>query len=204
MPLVITEITLFRHPQTDWNEEGRYQSKSDRPITQSGTHSCLRLVQAHKEFDFDLIISSEQSHAVFLAQSLASTIKLNEGIQKDARWAEVNHGKWEGLTYEQVRKAYPDEARKRFGDTWEYKLHQGECLKQVWGRISEAWDSILFKYSGKKIAVVTHKTPIQLFLCKAQKLTPDNHWQFEVDNCSSTRITYDSKEFTVTHQNKTY
>ena len=106
----------------------------------------------------------------------------------DRRWAETNHGRWEGLTYREVRARFPQEAATRFADALNGRPSGGESLAEVARRVAEGWAALLQQYPGGRVLVVTHATPIQLVLCAISGMSPALHWRWRIDLGSVTAI----------------
>lgn len=109
-------------------------------------------------------------------------------ISLDPRWAETNHGRWEGLTYADVTGRFREEAAQRFDDPLNGRVPGGESIADVLARVSDGWKSLLDQHSGGRILVVTHATPIQLILCMVSGTPPALAWRWRVDLGSVTAI----------------
>jgi alpha-ribazole phosphatase len=181
-----TSIWLVRHGQTELNKARRYQSISDGPLTPFGLRQASALAERLRRLPFQVAVVSPSQRAHVTAETiLADRIA---PIVADQRWAETNHGRWEGLTYGEVRARYPHEAVERFADALHGKPTGGESLAEVAERVGEGWRALLQQYPGGRVLVVTHATPIQLVLCALSGMPPPLHWRWRVDLGSVTSI----------------
>ncbi len=181
-----TSIWLVRHGQTELNKARRYQSISDGPLTPFGLRQASALAERLRRLPFKVAVVSPSQRAQVTAETiLADRIA---PIVADQRWAETNHGRWEGLTYGEVRERYPHEAVQRFADALHGKPTGGESLAEVAQRVGEGWRALLQQYPGGRVLVVTHATPIQLVLCALSEMSPALHWRWRVDLGSVTSI----------------
>lgn len=178
-------IFLFRHPQTDWNAEQRYQGLTDRPWSPPGQERANHLASESVFPPFDSVIHSPRSHARHLAEKLTSG---TAPLRPDDRWAEIDHGDWEGLTYKEVSQRFPESCEERFADPLNCDSHGGETLRAIHTRVMEAWTELTKQARGPAIALVTHATPIQLVLCHITGLSLERHWQFRIDCGSVTSL----------------
>jgi broad specificity phosphatase PhoE len=176
-----TDVWLVRHPQTDWNKERRYQSHSDRPLTEFGRMRADSIALRLRRIHFSAIISSGQLRTDSVARAVAEQQLHRPPIVRDERWREADHGAWEGLTYAEVVARYPEQTRRRFGDSWQSRAHGGESTADLWQRVEAAWDHALRQYNGQHILIVTHATPIQLLLCAMLNLPFEQYWQWRID-----------------------
>ena len=76
---------------------------------------------------------------------------------------ECDFGQWEGLTFTEVRRRWPDRL-----DAWlnspGVSPPDGESFDTVTIRVRAALDRLLETYGGEPVVVVSHVTPIKLIL----------------------------------------
>ena len=98
---------LWRHGQTPWNAERRFQGQSDVPLDETGQAQAARAARLLAALRPDLIVSSDLSRAAVTAAALARLTGLDVTLDKDLR--ERHGGCWEGLTDTEIRTRYPVE-----------------------------------------------------------------------------------------------
>jgi broad specificity phosphatase PhoE len=96
---------LWRHGQTTWNAERRFQGQSDIPLDETGQAQADRAARLLAALRPDLIVSSDLSRAAGTAAPLARLTGLEVMLDKDLR--ERHGGCWEGLTDSEIRERYP-------------------------------------------------------------------------------------------------
>lgn len=158
----------------------RYQSHSDSPLTAYGEAQVGALAWRLRRLRFDVALVSPVGRARATAALLAEAHPGLPCIDAPG-WADVHHGRWEGLTYAEVQQRFPHEVHARFAQGIEGKAEGGESLRDVIQRVQAAWADLLQRYPGGRVLVVTHATPIQLVLCTAMGLPPVQHWQWRID-----------------------
>lgn len=176
-----THVKLVRHTQTDWNKEGRYQSYSDRPLTEFGRGRAEAVTAPLLRGAYTTVVSTGLSRTEGLAARVAEGQQPSLEVEKDERWREVDHGTWEGLTHEEVAERYGEQARQRFGDFWNSRAHGGESGADLWERVEAAWEDLLRNHAGGRVLVVAHGAPIRLLLCSLLGVPLERHWQFRID-----------------------
>src|ERR1039458_8173889 len=105
-----TRLLLWRHGQTQWNVEGRFQGQSDIPLDAVGHQQAERAARLLAALRPDVIISSDLGRALATAAPLARLTGLTVTTDKDLR--ERHGGAWEGLTDAEIRTRYPEEHAK--------------------------------------------------------------------------------------------
>ncbi|MEY3094516.1 MAG: hypothetical protein RLZZ317_1019 [Actinomycetota bacterium] len=165
-------IILWRHGQTDWNIENRFQGHSDIPLNEEGHRQARTAAPLLKNLSPDRIISSDLIRAQQTAQALADICHLPVSI--DAGLRETHGGKWEGKTGAQNR----EEDFERFvhwldGDD-EPAGETGEKRSFIAQRAVSAIERALDN-SIRTLIVVTHGGTARCILGKMLGM-PMNQW----------------------------
>jgi glucosyl-3-phosphoglycerate phosphatase len=98
---------LWRHGQTIWNAENRFQGQTDIPLDETGEAQAERAARLLAALRPDVIVSSDLRRAAGTAAPLARITGLPVTIDKDLR--ERSGGVWEGLSDIEIRTRYPVE-----------------------------------------------------------------------------------------------
>jgi alpha-ribazole phosphatase len=181
-----TSIWLVRHGQTQLNKERRYQGVSDSPLTLFGRLQTEALARRLRRTPFTVAIVSPSERARLTAEAILAGRDVP--MVTDDRWAETNHGRWEGLTYAEVVARFPEEADRRFSDGLNGRAQGGDSLADVYHRVTDGWEALLRERPGGRILVTTHATPIRMVLCAITGMVPTDHWRWRVDLGSLTAI----------------
>jgi probable phosphoglycerate mutase len=138
---------FVRHGETDWNAEGRLQGQLDIPLNDVGRRqsaqcgTMLRGLIAARQMspgDFDFI-SSPLSRARETMEIMRGTLGLPRmGYTIEPRLAELSFGRWEGLTYAEVRALDGPVLAVRERDKWNFTTPEGESYAQLLVRV-RAW-----------------------------------------------------------------
>jgi broad specificity phosphatase PhoE len=87
-------ILLVRHGETPWNREGRYQGRTDIPLSSEGERQVRALGERLAGIQIDVAIASPLSRARRTAEAIlahhTAPLELDDGL------LEISHGKWEG------------------------------------------------------------------------------------------------------------
>ena len=95
-------IVLWRHGQTDWNIQNRFQGHSDIPLNKVGEYQAAHAAKILAAMTPSKIIASDLMRAKQTAAKLSELLDLPVAIDPDLR--ETNGGNWEGKTGEQNRE----------------------------------------------------------------------------------------------------
>ncbi|MFF5569069.1 histidine phosphatase family protein [Streptomyces sp. NPDC012623] len=100
-------IVLWRHGQTAWNLERRFQGSTDIELTPEGLAQARRSARLLASLKPDTIVASDLRRAVATAGELASVTGL--GVTYEAGLRETFAGAWQGLTHEEIVGRYGDQ-----------------------------------------------------------------------------------------------
>jgi len=160
-------LVLWRHGQTEWNVQGRFQGQSDIPLDEVGEQQAERAARLLAALRPDAIISSDLGRAMATAAPLGRLTGLTVSVDKDLR--ERHGGAWEGLTDVQIRTRYPVEYAQ-------WQPPEGESTATVADRAGSALDRIADGLApGSLAVVVSHGAAIRLGAARLLGL-PEELW----------------------------
>ena len=151
------QIILWRHGQTDWNVENRFQGHSDIPLNAVGHYQVKQAAKILRDLEPTKIISSDLGRAIETANALATLVGLE--VIEDVRLRETNGGKWEGKTGAQNRAMDYERFIRWIDGTDEPAGEIGERRSEVASRSTAAiFDHLDLSNRSKdeRLVVVTH------------------------------------------------
>jgi broad specificity phosphatase PhoE len=148
------KVLVWRHGQTAWNAERRFQGQLDIPLDDLGRVQAARAAALLAGFAPSAIVSSDLVRARETAQALADVTGLP--INFDSRLREIDVGVWQGLTFDEVSERFPAEAAAWRGGG-DGRRGGGESLVEVGERaVAAVEDALLSLADGGTLVVVTH------------------------------------------------
>lgn len=138
-------LVLWRHGQTSYNLERRFQGQSDVPLNETGIAQAAAAAPYLAALRPAAIFSSDLSRASATAAALARLTDLDVTLDKDLR--ERYGGSWEGLSDTEIRERFPVERV-----TWE--APDGETAAAVADRAGGALERIADGLAPGALAVV--------------------------------------------------
>ncbi|MEW2517998.1 histidine phosphatase family protein [Actinacidiphila alni] len=100
-------IVLWRHGQTAWNLEQRFQGNTDIELTAEGVAQARRAARLLAALHPDAIIASDLSRAAATAAELAAVTGLPVTHYEGLR--ETFAGEWQGLTHTEIVARYGEQ-----------------------------------------------------------------------------------------------
>lgn len=196
-----TRIILVRHGETNWNREGRYQGQIDTSLSEKGREQARLLGVGLKDIKIDAAYSSPLERAYETAKAVADhhglSIETLEGL------TEINHGKWEGLLSDEVKKDWADLVELWQTNPHEVLMPEGEDLRSVQDRAISALEKIVKGHENQTVLVASHDATNKALVCAVLGIDLKNFWQVKQDNTCINVLEYDNNKWRVCLLNDT-
>ncbi len=150
-------VLLWRHGQTDWNAEDRFQGQTDIPLNDTGRDQAKRAADRlaeHLGGDQVTIVSSDLSRALDTANELAG--RLDVGVHLDPRLREIYAAGWEGLTRPEMEAGWPDDYARWLAGDPDVLQGGGESRRQAATRAVQAITEHDAGMTGGTLLCVAH------------------------------------------------
>ena len=184
------KLFLIRHGQTDWNLEGKIQGSCDIELNHTGMKQAEELSNKILEegYKFSKIYSSLQRRAVKTAEILSLATNLDyisiEGLE------EMNLGKWEGLSWTDVKEKYQMEYEQWYINRRYTRTPRGESYQDLLERVLAVIHKIINE-NCEDVVIVTHSAVIMSIQCYVTNTPFDEMMKFKTENTSITELDSD-------------
>jgi probable phosphoglycerate mutase len=165
-------VVLWRHGQTDWNVENRFQGHSDIPLNKVGHYQASEAAKVLAALRPDRIISSDLIRAQETAAPLASLTDIKIEINPNLR--ETDGGLWEGKLASENRATHGELFANWYEGGDEPAGVTGERRSDVAKRAVAVIEKETTNFSGT-IVFVTHGGTVRSVLGSILKL-PIAQW----------------------------
>ena len=186
--MLSTRIVAVRHGETDWNATARIQGQRDIPLNDKGRWQAERAAQSLLAAGEPLsaIYSSDLSRAHATAQAVAAAYGMQ--VLSDIRLRERNFGEYEGQSFDQLERQWPqDAARWRARDaTW--APPGGETLTTLGERVRAVTDALAQRHPGEQIVLVAHGGVLDMMYRIATRQGVDAQRNWALGNASINRL----------------
>lgn len=185
-------IIFFRHGQTDFNIQGRWQGQTDNLLNEKGLEQAAQLGIKLSKFKLDVIYSSPLLRAVQTANTVVHHQKLPIDIVIMQNLREGNFGDAEGRTFDETRIQYHEQVDNFLNATqqnWDNHFQNGESKHQMFERVFSCFQEIVNR-PGKNIGISGHGGLLSALTCGL------NLKKVSFENCAVIMLTYDSESNT--------
>ncbi|MFF5280370.1 MULTISPECIES: histidine phosphatase family protein [Streptomyces] len=100
-------IVLWRHGQTAWNLERRFQGSTDIELTETGVAQARRAARLLAALKPDAIVASDLKRAAATAAELSAIT--GHSVAHDSALRETYAGEWQGLTHDEIVARYGEQ-----------------------------------------------------------------------------------------------
>lgn len=134
-------LIFLRHGETDWNVESRLQGQHDTPMNGRGRDQASAVGRQVRDWrgpelaGLRFIASPLQRTCETMRLARAAMELAPDAFETDPRLMELTFGRWEGLTWEELKARDPTAARAREGDKWSFTPPGGESYAMLAERL---------------------------------------------------------------------
>jgi len=157
-----TRLLLVRHGATALSAENRFAGAVGVDLSDEGRAQVHRLAGRLRAEKVAAVYCSPLSRTVETATILAAPHELSP-IHR-AEFQEVGHGRWEGLTREEVETRFPGEYESWEADPFTFAPVGGESGVAVLARALPAIREIVVEHEGQCVLVVSHKGTLRILI----------------------------------------
>ncbi|HLI27083.1 MAG TPA: histidine phosphatase family protein [Chloroflexota bacterium] len=165
-PAAPVQLLLVRHGETQWNREGRYQGRTDVPLTPAGRAQAAALAEVLRAEPLAAVYTSPLRRAYDTARPIAAAHGLAPVV--DARLMEIHQGAWEGLRPAEIERRWPALYRRWLQEPETVRLPGGETLAEVERRVLAALADLHRRWAGHTVCVVAHKVSLAVIHAAVQ------------------------------------
>ncbi len=185
-------IYLVRHGETELNRKGCYYGQTDIPLSACGRQQAGKLGRFFRDIPLQSSVISPLIRAAETAEIIMAEYTNEIKIYRDDRLAEQNFGIFEGQTYQELTKKYPQEWADWNRDFSGYRIPGGESFLDVRKR-TESFFFDLKKMSEKEdrefsVLLVAHKGTLGHLLAVSLGLPPEGYWNFVFEQGCYSRL----------------
>ncbi|MFH0847491.1 MAG: histidine phosphatase family protein [Chloroflexota bacterium] len=178
----MSRLLMARHGETELNSAQRYWGKSNINLSPLGVSQAEKLRERLRTERVDAVYASNLVRARLTAEIITEGRKLK--IMTCPELAEVNFGKLEGLTFEEISKQYPEIARLWLARSQELEYPGGESRSTFNNRVTGFLKRLEKHTSEESILIVAHSGVLRTLICELLGLNLDLRWQLRCDLAS--------------------
>lgn len=168
------KLFLVRHGETEWNKLGRFQGQNDNSLNELGLAQARDTARAAISWQPTVLYSSPLCRTMQVSEEISRLVGLP--VTLEPRLKELNLGKLEGVTGEEMRTAWPQVYETWRNDPQKVMMPGGESLVQLQERTWAAFQDLEQVHSQDDVIVmISHNFAIRA-LCGRLLGLPLSHF----------------------------
>ncbi len=186
-------IYLVRHCRPDLPDTSMCIGITDIPLSREGLKQAEKLKRYFSDKNINTIYSSPLRRAKRTAEIIADN-KFKVEIRKNL--SELNMGKWDGMTFENIKQKYPQEYFERGENFENYVVEGGESMSMCRNRVlAELW-SIVINSTGN-IIITAHAGVNRLILSELSGIDIKKGFSLQKEYGTISTLKYDGKNLKI-------
>jgi broad specificity phosphatase PhoE len=147
----LRHVVLVRHGETEGNSSTRFHGANDVPLSDLGRAHMREARFALRHESFDRVYASPLERSWEAARIVAG----GAPVQLAAGLREIDFGRWEGLTKEEIQAADPTRFEDWQNDPASYDFPGGEARAAFRARVEGAFD-VIASSGAASVVIVAH------------------------------------------------
>jgi probable phosphoglycerate mutase len=190
---------LVRHGQSTYNLKKLIQGQIDiSTLTDLGLSQAQQVGETLKAIAFDALYASPLKRAFQTAQTLREVIAAHRAVPPVTphdHLKEINLPLWEGFSFEQAEREYPQEFRQWFEDPANFAMALPDGsrffpVRSLYDRAATFWREILPQHPDQTLLIVAHSAINRALIATALGLGPERHENLHQANCAISVINF--------------
>jgi broad specificity phosphatase PhoE len=156
---------LVRHGATDNNlahPPVLQGCGTDLGLSEAGRHQAMCVGRWLSQCALSAVYSSALRRAVQTAEHIAEPHELL--VQRVEALHEVDVGRWEGRSWEEIERTEPERHRLFLENAVEHGYPDGENMSQLLERVRPVIEQLMRRHLGQSIAIVGHNVTHRIFV----------------------------------------
>jgi broad specificity phosphatase PhoE len=172
-------LLIVRHGETTWNREGRYQGRTDVPLSDEGEAQARALGQRLAGLPISIALTSPLARTRRTAEAVLGDREVV--LEPEAALIEISHGKWEGQLASDIEHSHAE----MFG-TWRTRpdrhVPAGPDAETLGDVEERAWPVLVRTCArlgaDETALIVAHDAVNRVLLCRVLGLPLTRVWTF--------------------------
>ena len=183
----MSDLLFIRHAETDM--AGTFCGHSDPELNKRGLTQLNELINRLRNEEIGSVYTSDLRRARTTAKPIAEAFGVDCHLRPALR--EINFGKWEGITWEELERQDDAYARRWIANYPRLPTPDGEHYDDFERRVLDEMKilSLEAETAGCRVAVVTHGGVLRTILRALHGCSEESAWEQTRSYCSVLRHT---------------
>ena len=180
-----TCIDLLRHGEPQGGN--RYRGQLDDALSEHGWQQMWQAVDGKD--CWQQVVTSPLCRCSAFAEALGEQQGLP--VIREARFAEVGFGEWEGKTRAELEQIIPGQVARFYQDPVSQRPPGAEPLDVFTARVQAGFEELLQRFPGQSLLVIAHAGVIRAIMAHILDIPAASMYRIHVKNAGLTRLKTD-------------
>ena len=171
----MTRVVLIRPGSTDYDEQNRIQGTLDIPLNSRGAEEASTTAEGLRAVSLNRVFSCAGASAGETARVIGK--KLGIRCRKLDKLQNLNHGHWQGLQVEEVRRKHPKVFRQWCEQPTTVCPPGGETVSDAYDRVARVLKPLLKRHRDEVFGLVVPEPLASVIRCYLLRLDPSKLWE---------------------------
>jgi alpha-ribazole phosphatase/probable phosphoglycerate mutase len=183
----MSDLLFIRHAETEM--AGSFCGHSDPELNERGLAQLGELINRLRTEEIGMVYTSDLRRAHTTGMAIAKAFGVDCQVRSALR--EINFGRWEGITWEDIERRDDVYARRWIAEYPRLPAPDGESFHDFQRRVLDevTFLSLKAEVAGCCIAVVAHAGVLRTVLCALHGCSDESAWEQTRSYCSVLRHT---------------
>jgi alpha-ribazole phosphatase len=178
----MSKLFLVRHGSIKLNDVRRFWGKTDIELSDEGVRQAKAVRDRISEQKIDAVYTSTLKRTCATAEIIAA--KHNLVITACPELNELNFGYVEGLTFDEIKRRYPELAKVLNDWNSRPEFPGGESFDELNTRVQKFLARLKVHKPDEKILIVAHAGSLRLIICNLLGISTQHWKQMQIDFAS--------------------
>ena len=195
-------IILVRHGHVDWLAPERFRGRAELPLSDLGRRQAQAAAgYIAATWKPEAVYTSPLGRCRETGAAIAAPFRIK--AQSSDGFADIDYGKWQGLTRDEAEERWPDEIELWFRAPHLAMIPGGETLTALLSRATAALQDIALHHRDATVVLVGHDSVNRVLLLFALELPLSRYWHVRQAPCCINELFCDNSSFVIGSINQT-
>jgi len=170
-------LILIRHGEPEQEARGKCYGRLDVSLSETGRTQIQAKLASFRDLRAGALYTSPLKRALESAAIAGARLGLRPEIVSELQ--EINFGRLEGLSYDEIERLYPQEYQFWMGSPTEIRFPDGESFAEMKRRVLQFKESLFLVHDGGTVILVAHGGTNRIVLAEALAIPDDKIFRID-------------------------
>ena len=171
----MTRVVLIRPGSTDYDDQERIQGMLDVPLNVRGGQEAAQTAEEIRQMPIKVVYSGNEESARATARAIREATGVR--VRDLAKLHNLNHGLWQGLQVDEVRRKHPRVYRQWCESPTTVCPPGGETIMDAYERVRRLIRPLIKRHRDSVFAIVAPEPIASVIRCYLEQQNLERVWE---------------------------